>query len=50
MAEIFSDDVGYGTMTPNDDDEGVGVDKLVDDAIGSVNEDIVGRGIGAPEP
>jgi hypothetical protein len=44
MAELFSGDIGYGVMIS----DAVGI--RVDDVQGSVDEDIVGSGIGAPEP
>jgi hypothetical protein len=49
MAELFSVDIRYGMMISDADDD-VGVEVLVDDVHGSVDGDIVGSGIGAPEP
>jgi hypothetical protein len=47
--ELFSVDIGYGMMI-SDTDDGIGVGMLVDDVQGSLDEHIVGSGIGAPEP
>jgi hypothetical protein len=46
---VYGDETWYGTMMSDDDDcAGVGV--LVDDSQGVVDDDIVGSGIGPPEP
>jgi hypothetical protein len=49
MEKVYGEDTRYGTMN-SDDVDCVDVDMFVDDSHSVVGDDIVGNGIGAPEP